>query len=227
MLGDPRRDFHDVWRATGSEIARDALDRVGALYDVERKVNGPPAERRQEIRERESRERVDAFHGWMSARFTRIPAKGDLAKAMRYALNRGPSFTLFLDDGRVAIDNNVAERAVKPVGIGGKNWMFAGSDTSGETLADAMTVIETAKMSALNPEAQLVDVLARIDDHMPPKLDEFRPIHTLDAVESVCMTKTEPDAIYAVEVSRLSSKKLALDIVRSVDIMTNHLAKLT
>ncbi len=170
-----RRDFHDVWKATGSEIAKDALDRVGALYDVERQIDRLPAERRQEIRERENRKRVDAFHGWMSAQLTRIPGKGDLAKAMRYALSRWPSFTLFLKDGRVAIDNNVAERAVKPVVIGRKNWMFAGSDAGGETLADAMTIIESAKMSGLNPEAYLADVLARINDHMNPKLDELLP----------------------------------------------------
>ncbi len=151
-----RRDFHDVWKATGSELAKDALDRIGALYDIERKINGLPAEQRQEIRDRESRRRVDAFHAWMTVHLTRIPGKGDLAKAVRYALSRWPSFTLFLDDGRVAIDNNVAERAVKPVVIGRKNWMFAGSDAGGETLADAMTIIETAKMSALNPEASRI-----------------------------------------------------------------------
>jgi len=170
-----RRDFHDVWKATDSEIAREALGRIGALYDVERQINRLPAERRQEIRERESRKRVDAFHGWMSAQLTRIPGKGDLAKAMRYALSRWPSFTLFLEDGRVAIDNNVAERAVKPVVIGRKNWMFAGSDAGGETLADAMTIIESAKMSGLNPEGYLADVLARINDHMNPKLGELLP----------------------------------------------------
>jgi hypothetical protein len=170
-----RRDFHDVWKATDSEIAREALGRIGSLYDVERQINRLPAERRQEIRERESRKRVDAFHGWMNAQLTRIPGKGDLAKAMRYALSRWPSFTLFLEDGRIAIDNNVAERAVKPVVIGRKNWMFAGSDAGGETLADAMTIIESAKMSGLNPEAYLADVLARINDHMNPKLDELLP----------------------------------------------------
>ena len=111
----------------------------------------------------------------MTAQLTRIPGKGDLAKAMRYALSRWPSFTLFLEDGRVAIDNNVAERAVKPVVIGRKNWMFAGSDAGGETLANAMTIIESAKMSGLNPEAYLADVLARINDHMNPKLGELLP----------------------------------------------------
>lgn len=170
-----RRDFHDVWKSDGSEIAREALERIGDLYDIERRIAGLPAERRLEIRNRESRPRVEAFHAWLTGRLTRIPGKGDLAKAMRYALGRWPSFTLFLDDGRVALDNNTAERAVKPVVIGRKNWMFAGSDAGGETLADAMTIIETAKMSGLNPEAYLADVLARIADHINPRLDELLP----------------------------------------------------
>ena len=111
----------------------------------------------------------------MDSQLPCLPGKGDLAKAMRYALTRWPSFTLFLEDGRVAIDNNSAERAVKPVVIGRKNWMFAGSDAGGETLADATTIIETAKMSGLNPEAFLTDVLARINDHPNPRLAELLP----------------------------------------------------
>jgi len=170
-----RRDFHDVWKATGSEIAREALDRIGALYDIERCINGQPADRRREIRQEKSRPLVTAVRGWLDTQLPRIPSKGDLAKAMRYALSRWPSFTLFLDDGRVAIDNNAAERAIKPVVIGRKNWMFAGADSGAEILADAMTIIESAKMSGLNPEAYLADVLARINDHMNPRLDELLP----------------------------------------------------
>ena len=170
-----RRDFHDVWKATGSEIAKDALDRIGALYDIERRINGLSADQRLQVRNDESRPRADALHEWMDNQLPCLPGKGDLAKAMRYALTRWPSFTLFLEDGRVAIDNNPAERAVKPVVIGRKNWMFAGSDAGGETLADAMTIIETAKMSGLNPEAYLTDVLARINDHPNLRLAELLP----------------------------------------------------
>jgi transposase len=101
--------------------------------------------------------------------------KGDLAKAMRYALNRWNGFTLFLDDGRVAIDNNAAERALKAVVLGTKNFLFAGSDAGGEILAEAMTVIETAKLCGLNPEAYLADVLGRIRTHDPRRLDELLP----------------------------------------------------
>lgn len=110
-----RRDFHDVWKSTGSEIAKDALDQIGRLYDIERAIKGLTADRRRDVRQEKSRPRVLAFRGWLDAQVLRIPAKGDLAKAMQYALNRWTSFTLFLDDGRVAIDNNAAERAIKPV----------------------------------------------------------------------------------------------------------------
>ena len=94
---------------------------------------------------------------------------------MRYALKRWNAFTLFLKDGRVAIDNNPAERAIRPIALGRKNWLFAGSDAGGETLADAMTIIETAKLSGLNPEVYLADVLARINDHIVTRLDELLP----------------------------------------------------
>ena len=127
------------------------------------------------MRQEHSRPRVEAFRAWCETQLSRIPGKSDLARAMRYALNRWPSFTLFLDDGRVAIDNNAAERAIKPVTLGRKNYLFAGSDVGGDNIADAMTLIETAKMSGLNPEAYLADVLARINDHLVTKLYELLP----------------------------------------------------
>ena len=170
-----RRDFHDIWKSTDSAIARDALEQIGKLYDVERAINGQPLERRLAVRQQESRPRVLAFRTWCEQQLARIPGKGDLAKAMRYALGRWASFTLFLDDPRVAIDNNAAERAIRPISIGRKNFLFAGADAGGEILADAMTVIETAKLSDLNPEAYLADILARIRDHDPAKLDDLLP----------------------------------------------------
>jgi transposase len=170
-----RRDFHDVWKATDSPTAREALERIGALYDVEAAVNGQPRDVRHAVRQRESRPKVEAFRIWCERQLTLIPGKGDLAKAMRYALTRWASFTLFLDDGRVAIDNNPAERALKAVVLGRKNFLFAGSDAGGEILADAMTVIESAKLSGLNPEAYLTDILGRIRTHDPKRLDELLP----------------------------------------------------
>ena len=170
-----RRDFHDIWKATASPLAKDALERIGRLYDVEREITGQSAERRREARQNRSRPQVDAFRLWCESQLTCVPTKGELAKAMRYALKRWNAFTLFLKDGRVAIDNNPAERAIRPIALGRKNWLFAGSDAGGETLADAMTIIETAKLSGLNPEVYLADVLARINDHIVTRLDELLP----------------------------------------------------
>lgn len=170
-----RRDFHDVWKSTGSPIAWEGLERIGALYDIERALSGQPAEVRRSQRQETSRPLAEAFRAWCAAQLERLPGKSDLAKAIRYALRRWEAFTLFLDDGRVAIDNNPAERALRPVALTRKNALFAGSDAGGETLADAMTLIETAKLSGLNPQAYLTDVLARINDHLITRLDELLP----------------------------------------------------
>lgn len=179
-----RRDFHDVWTATKSEIAREALYRIGMLYDVEREISGRSADARRAARQAHSSDKVATFKAWAETQITRVPGKGDLAKAFRYALNRWPSFTLFLEDGRVAIDNNPAERAMRPIGVGRRNWLFAGSDTGGETLARAMTLIESAKMNGLDPQAYLADLLDRIHDHKISRLDELLPWNwTADAAQ--------------------------------------------
>ncbi|MBX5032896.1 IS66 family transposase, partial [Rhizobium lentis] len=181
-----RRDFHDIWTSNKSEIAREALDRIGALYDIERGINGQPPEIRLAARQTQSKPKVDTFRHWAEAQLTRIPGKSDLATAFRYGLSRWSSLCLFLDDGRVAIDNNSAERALRPIGVGRRNWLFAGADTGAETLARAMTIIETAKMNGLDPQAYLADVLDRIHDHKINRLDELLPwnwsaITTIDA----------------------------------------------
>ncbi len=170
-----RRDFHDEWGKTNSTIAREALDRIGALYDIEREINGRAADIRLAVRQRHSAPKVAAFFEWSEQQLSLIPGKGDLAKAFRYGLSRRASFSLFLEDGRVAIDNNPAERALRPIGIGRKNWLFAGADTGAETLARAMTIIETAKMNGLDPQAYLADILARIHDHKINRLDDLLP----------------------------------------------------
>jgi transposase len=170
-----RRDFHDFWTSTKSEIAREALDRIGKLYDIERDISGQPADVRHAARQKHSLPKVLAFFTWSEQQLLRIPGKGNLAKAFRYGLNRREAFSLFLEDGRVAIDNNPAERALRPIGIGRKNWLFAGADTGAETLARAMTIIETAKLNGLDPQAYLADILDRIHDHKINRLDELLP----------------------------------------------------
>ena len=170
-----RRDFHDVWTASKSEIAKEALDRIGVLYDIERQVADQPPKTRLSVRQDKSKPKVEAFRQWAEQNLTRIPGKSDLAKAFRYGLSRWDSFCLFLEDGRIAIDNNAAERAMRPIGIGRKNWLFAGADTGAETLARAMTLIETAKMNGLDPQAWLADLLDHIHDHKINRIDELLP----------------------------------------------------
>jgi len=170
-----RRDFHDFWASTKSTIAREALDRIGKLYDIERDITGQPADVRYAMRQKLSKPKVEAFFAWSEQQLLRITGKSDLAKAFRYGLSRREAFSLFLSDGRVAIDNNPAERALRPIGIGRKNWLFAGADTGAETLARAMTVIETAKLNNLDPQAYLADILDRIQDHKINRLDELLP----------------------------------------------------
>ncbi len=116
-----RRDFHDIWTSQKSEIAHEALERIGQLYDIEREIAGKPADIRRAVRQELSRPKLEALHSWAEKQLTRISTKGDLAKAFRYALGRWHAFSLFLDDGRVAIDNNAAERAVRPICLG-KNY---------------------------------------------------------------------------------------------------------
>lgn len=170
-----RRDFHDEWDKTKSAIAREALDRIGTLYDIEREITGRPADFRLAARQKHSSPKVAAFFAWAESQLAMIPGKGDLAKAFRYGLSRKDAFSVFLSDGRVAIDNNPAERALRPIGIGRKNWLFAGADTGAETLARAMTIIETAKLNGLDPQAYLADILARINDHKINRLDDLLP----------------------------------------------------
>ena len=181
-----RRDFHDIWTSNKSEIAREALDRIGALYDIEREVAGQPADIRLAVRQKHSKEKVEAFRVWAEAQLTRIPGKSDLAGAFRYGLSRWSSFCLFLEDGRVAIDNNAAERALRPIGVGRRNWLFAGADTGAETLARAMTIIETAKMNGLDPQAYLADVLDRIQDHKINRLAELLPWNWVPTTAIIC-----------------------------------------
>ena len=148
------------------------------------------------MRQRLSRPKIDAFRLWAEQQITRVSGKTDLAKAFRYCLGCWSSFCLFLEDGRVAIDSkaemqsiqwidcrpNAAERAPRPIGIGRKNWLFAGAATGAETLARAMTIIEAAKMNGIDPQAYLADVLDRIHDHKINRLDELLPWNWAPAV---------------------------------------------
>ena len=144
--------FLDTYATDGIRppIAREALDRIGALYDIEREITGQPVDIRLAARQKHSVPKVDAFFAWSESQLALIPGKGDLAKAFRYGLSRRASFSLFLEDGRVAIDNNPAERALRPIGIGRKNWLFSDVPEGAEASAFYFSLIQTFKLNNLN-----------------------------------------------------------------------------
>lgn len=170
-----RRGFFEFHKATGSTIAREALDQIGALFDIERSIAGECALRRRDVRRALAREKIDQLATWFDAQLTVLPGKGDLAKAIRYARSRWAALTTYVDDGRLELSNNAAENAVRPVTLGRKNWLFAGSDAGGERTAIMLTLLRTAKLNGVEPEAWLREVLGRIGAHPINRLDELLP----------------------------------------------------
>ena len=157
-----RRKFHDIHVATKAPLAEEALLRIAALYAVEAEINGHSAEERRHVRQERSRPHVDAMHVWLNDRLERLSGRSALAQAIRYALNHWEGLILFLEDGRVELDTNTVERAIRPVALGRKNALFAGSDSGGRHWAIIATLIQTAKLNGVDPLAWLTDVLERI-----------------------------------------------------------------
>jgi transposase len=170
-----RRKFFDVHQANGSTIAREALDRIGALYAIEQDVRGRPPDERQRTRQARAGPLLGDLKAWLAATRPKLSAKSELAAAMRYALSRWAALTRYCDNGRLEVDNNAAERAIRPLALGRKNYLFAGSDAGGDRAAAIYSLIETAKLNGLDPEAYLRDVLARIADHPVNRVGEFLP----------------------------------------------------
>ena len=170
-----RRKFVDVFTAQGSAIAEETIKRIAQLYGVEKEVRGQSPEARAALRQDKAKPIFDDLEEWLQAQLPKISGKSPLAKAIRYALNRMPKTRPYLDNGFLELDNNTVERAMKPVAIGRKNWMFAGSESGGKAMAIAFTLIQTAKLNGVDPHACLTDTLARIADHKITKLDELMP----------------------------------------------------
>ncbi len=170
-----RRKFVDVFTAQGSAIAEETIKRIAQLYGVEKEVRGQPPEARAALRQAKAKPIFDDLEEWLQAQFSKISGKSPLAKAIRYALNRMPKTRPYLDNGFLELDNNSAERAMKPVAIGRKNWMFAGSENGGKAMAIAFTLIETAKLNKADPQAWLTWVLEHIADHKINRIDELMP----------------------------------------------------
>jgi transposase len=170
-----RRGFFDEAKASGSPIAKEALAKIGALFDIEPPITGAPPEQRRNVRQRLAKPRLDELATWLDAQLQRIPGKSDLAGAIRYARSRWPALTGYADHGQLEISNNAAENAIRPVALGRKNWLFAGSDSGGERAALFYTLIRTATLNGTEPEAYLREVIARIGAHPVNRLHELLP----------------------------------------------------
>ena len=169
---------------TPAPIATEALVRIAALYAVEADIRGLPADERRQARQQRSKPLVEALQPWLEGQLAAVSGKSTIAEAIRYALSRWDGLSRFLDDGRVEIDSNVVERAIRPIALGRKNHLFAGSDGGGEHWAVIASLIETCKMNDVDPQAYLRDVLARIVAR--------HPMSRID--ESCCRSPTSPAA---------------------------------
>jgi transposase len=168
-----RRKFFDVHKSNGSPIAKEALDKIGALFDIERAIAGKPPGLRKAARMAKAKPKLDALASWFDQQLKLISGKSDLAKAIRYARSRWEALTCYCADGRLEISNNAAENAIRPLALGRKNWLFAGSDAGGERAAIFYTLIRTAKLNGIEPEAYLREVLSHIGEH---------PINAIEAL---------------------------------------------
>ena len=170
-----RRKFYDIQVATNSEIATEAVQRIGALYDIEREIRGKPAELRCQVRQARGRPLVDELHCWLNEALARLSRKSDTAAAIRYALSRWRALTRYLDDGQIEMDNSAAERALRVVALGRKNFLFCGSDAGGDRAAAIYSLLGTAKLNGLDPELYLRSVLEQIADHPINRIHELLP----------------------------------------------------
>jgi transposase len=159
----------------GAPLAVEAVRQIDAIFAIERENNGLPAEQRLAVRTTRIVPLISELESWMRSERARLSRHADVAKAMDYMLKRWAAFTRFLSDGRICLTNNAAERALRGIAIGRKNWLFAGSDRGGERAASMYTLIATAKLNNIDPQAWLADVLSRIADHPARRLHELLP----------------------------------------------------
>jgi transposase len=170
-----RRKFYDLEVAHKSPVAREALERIAALYAIEKEIRGRPPDQRCEVRHTRSRPLLGSLKLWFEETLGKLSRKSDTAMAVRYALGRWEALLRFVDDGRIEIDNNAAERALRVVALGRKNFLFAGSDGGGESAAAIYSLVGSAKLNGIDPESYLQNVLSRIADHPIKRIEELLP----------------------------------------------------
>ena len=172
-----RRKAKGAKDAVISPIALAAVKRIDAVFAIEREINGCSAAERLAVRQDRSRPLVGALEAWMRDQRVKLSRHDPVAKALDYLLTRWPAFTGFLDDGRICLTNNAAERALRGLALGRKSWLFCGSDRGGHRAAQMYSLIVTCKLNDVDPQAWLADVLARIASHPASRLDELLPWH--------------------------------------------------
>jgi len=170
-----RRKFFDLHDARPSAVTAETLRRIGELYVIEADIRGQPPDERLSVRRARSRPLLDDLEAWLRAILGTLSRKSDTTAAIMYALNLWPALTRYCDDGIVEIDNSAAERALRAIAIGRRNYLFAGADSGGERAAAIYTLIGTAKLNGIDPEAYLRHVLTHIADHPVNRVDEFLP----------------------------------------------------
>ncbi len=171
-----RRGFTDLAKGEAAPIATEALVRIAALYRIEATVRGRDPEHRRGVRQAQSRTLVEELHDWLEAQLASVPARGPTAEAIRYALNHWEGLVRFLDDGRIEMDTNSVERAMRPVALSRRNALFAGSDEGGERWAAIASLVETCKLNGVNPQTYLTDLLDRLVNGWPQaRIDELMP----------------------------------------------------
>lgn len=170
-----RRKFYDLEQAHASPVAREALVRIGALYGIEETIRGKPPDERRAVRQTQSKPLLDSLRQWFEATLSKLSRKSDTTVAVRYALSRWYALVRYIDDGHIEIDNNAAERSLRGVALGRKNYLFAGSDAGGERAAAIYSLIASAKLNRLDPEGYLREVLTRIADHSINRIEELLP----------------------------------------------------
>ncbi len=170
-----RRRFFDLHATGAAPLATEAVTRIAGLYAIERDIAGQPPDKRASLRQARAGPLLDSLHAWLKTTLARVPGRSDLATAIRYALTRWAALTRHKDDGQLAMDNNTAERAIRPLTLGRKNWLFCGSDPGGTRAAAIMSLLETAKLNGLDPEAYLRHVVATIADHPVNRVTSLLP----------------------------------------------------
>ena len=170
-----RRKFFDLARLQKAPIAIEAIKRIDELFAIEREINGLTPQQRLAVRAERSRTLMIELETWLREQRGKLSSKNEIAKAIDYSLKRFLALTRFLDDGRLCMSNNAAERTLRCVAVGRHNWTFAGSDDGGRRAAAIYTLIETAKLNDIDPQAWLADVLARLPDHPAKRIGDLLP----------------------------------------------------